>query len=306
MIKLSENDKKNFLSNGWFKTSLNLNKTQIYEYKNAALKMVNNAKKNNFSYGRIYFDYVTSYNLAAVEMPFNQEICDGKINEMFSQIKLGKAINFLLNSASCICLLNRLFCMGDYKYAGHMHQDTEKLNKRIQVMIYLKKESSFKILKKEYQSKIFIEMFKKDKIYSSPSFYLPIKYNDKYLHSIEAEEGDILFFDPAIAHQGVYDNSRLAFHMRFEKFENNNYEHSKNKDFDFKLIKDYDPRLDLKINKASFPKISRSNFFQRTLNTLNYYLPLINYLRYLKLKRNEYHKNLKFDIFDNTFYQKKY
>ena len=45
MIKLSENDKKNFLSNGWFKTSLNLNKTQIYEYKNAALKMVNNAKK---------------------------------------------------------------------------------------------------------------------------------------------------------------------------------------------------------------------------------------------------------------------
>ena len=94
--------------------------------------------------------------------------------------------------------------------------------------------------------------------------------------------------------------------MRFEKFENNNYEHSKNKDFDFKLIKDYDPRLDLKIKKAIFPKISRSNFFQRTLNTLNYYFPLINYLRYLKLKRNEYHKNLKFDILDNTFYQKKY
>ena len=50
-----------------------------------------------------------------------------------------------------------------------MHQDTEKLNKRIQVMIYLKKRVSFKILKKKYQSKIFIEMFK-DKIYSSPSF----------------------------------------------------------------------------------------------------------------------------------------
>ena len=50
------------------------------------LKMVNNAKKIIF-HGRIYFDY-NSYNSALRCLLIKNS--DGKINEMFSQIKLEK------------------------------------------------------------------------------------------------------------------------------------------------------------------------------------------------------------------------
>lgn len=303
MINLNQEEIKLFQQRGWLKTSLNLSNYEISLYSNAAKRIVKKAKKDKYKYGRVYFDYIFDFNLAAVEMPLNNKVCNEEIYNFFQKIKIGRAVNNLLKTDDSICLLNRLFCMGPYNYTGHMHKDTENENKRIQVMIYLKDESGFKIIEKDKEKELMQKMFGDNKLKTSPNFNLPLKFPETSLTSIDAKAGEILFFDPALSHQGIYNVSRLNFHMRFEKLENHRAIASAKKYYDYYDIKEYEKDFDILSNNAKFPKVSRQNLFRRTINTINYFFPIINFLRLVKLKKNKKYKNYTFNFLDNTFYQ---
>lgn len=305
MIKLLKKEINFYEKNGWVKTSLNLSENQLKTYQNSVNELINKAIKNKHKYRRIYFDYLFKFNIAAIELPLHKSICNKGVYDLFKKIKLGRNVNKLLKSKKCICLLNRLFTMKNYNYSGHMHQDHQLKKKRVQVMIYLNDEDGFRIFKKKYEHKI-KQIFFSKKLESSTNFYLPIKFEEKYLHTINAKAGEILFFDPAIPHQGIYKNNRMVFHLRFDEFKE--HLHKKfylDKNLDFINRKEYDPNLDLDKSNIDFPKANRSKFFIRILNTINYFFPILNLIRLFKLRRNfQFNKN-KFDVFSNTFYQKK-
>ena len=46
-----------------------------------------------------------------------------------------------------------------------------------------------------------------------------------------------------------------------------------------------------------------ANERNKSLNTINYYFPIVNFLRLAKLKKNKEYKNYKFNFLDNTLYQ---
>ena len=303
MINLNQEEIKLFQQRGWLKTSLNLSNSEISLYSKAAKQIVKKAKKDKYPYGRVYFDYIFDFNLAAVELPLNNKVCNEEIYNFFQKIKIGCAVNKLLKTEDSICLLNRLFCMGPYNYTGHMHKDTENENKRIQVMIYLKDESGFKIIEKDKEKNLMLKMFGDNKLKTSPNFTLPLKFPETNLSSIDEKAGEILFFDPALSHQGVYKGSRLNFHMRFEKLENHRDVASNKKYFDYHDIKEYEKDFDITSKNIKFPKVLRQNLLRRTVNTINYYFPIVNFLRLAKLKKNKEYKNYKFNFLDNTLYQ---
>ena len=305
MISL-KNDQINFFKkHGWVKSSLGLNSSEIAEYRNATLNLVKKAKEINYPYKRIYHDYLLDFNLAAIECPLNKSICDTRLYDLFRKIKLGNSVKNLMGWRETFCSLIRLFCMGNYNYEGDWHQDSTKENQGIQICIYLKDESGFRIIKKDKENEIFNSFFGRDR---QPLFTsLPLKIPDEYFSSISAKAGDVLFFDPTLLHQGFCEKSRLQFHMRFKDVTTfDPYEVTDNdKDiFDFKMIKSYEINLDIKNKKLNFPQQKQRALLYRCFNSINYYIPFLNFHRYLKLKKIHKENGLRFDLFANTFYQK--
>lgn len=300
MIQLQKQEIEFFRKNGWVKTKLNLSQSELKIYQCSVYELIKKAIKIKHKYKRIYFDYLFKFNIAAIELPLNKSICNEKVYEFFKKIKLGIATNKLLKSNKCICLLNRLFTMNGYNYSGHMHQDHLEKEKRIQVMVYLKDEHGFKIFKKKYE-----KMYLNEGLKTSPNFYLPIKFNEEYLDTIDAKAGEVLFFDPAIPHQGLYKNNRMVFHLRFDEFKEHLHKrYYQDKNLDFVLREEYNPDLDLKKSNVDFPQTNRSKLSLRIINTINYFFPIYNLIRLIKLKNNIKYKDNSFDLFSNTFYQK--
>ena len=91
--------------------------------------------------------------------------------------------------------------------------------------------------------------------------------------------------------------------MRFEKLENHRDVASNKKYFDYHDIKEYEKDFDITSKNIKFPKVLRQNLLRRTVNTINYYFPIVNFLRLAKLKKNKEYKNYKFNFLDNTLYQ---
>ena len=76
-------------------------------------------KKINYKPGRIYYDYIQSFNLVAVEAPLNKLVCNNEVLTFFQKLELGNAVNKIMGWENSICTLIRLFCMGNYNYSGH-------------------------------------------------------------------------------------------------------------------------------------------------------------------------------------------
>ena len=304
MVNLTPKQKKFFRTNGWVKTSLGLSIKEISEYQNSALNLVKKAKKTHYPYRRIYNDFLFDFNLAAVECPLNKSVCDPRLYSLFKKIELGKCVNDIMGWKDAACSLIRLFCMENYNYTGHWHFDMINRNKCIQVGIYLKDEQGFRILKKNKEKEVLNLLFEKNEPSYNPS--LPYKIFDEYFTSIDAKAGEILFFEPSILHQGVYSTSRLQFHMRLENlatFDLNEITDFDNDNFDFKTLKEYNINVDIKNNILNFPQEKRISILRRFVNSINYFVPILNLTRYLRLKKIHKNKKLSFDFFSNTFYQ---
>ena len=119
------------------------------------------AIKNDYKARRIYFDHLLTNNLAAIELPFNKNICNQNIKSLFIQSKIGSLVKTLMGWEKPCCDLARLFCMGDFKYRTMWHRDYDADLRKIHlnsnsrdiilVGIYLLPQKGFLILKKEYE-----------------------------------------------------------------------------------------------------------------------------------------------------------
>ena len=217
MIKLNSSDISHYKDKGWVLLNCGLSAEQIQKYAEHVKLIIKKAKINNYKFGRIYFDYLFDYNLAAVEAPLNRSICGSDVINFFSELEIGGAINSLMGWKNSVCSLIRLFCMGQYNYSGHWHQDNVITGKTVQVSIIFKDEKGFKIIKKNSDKKNLNEEIINNISQNFTKFKLPVTLDEKYYDVIDVKKGDVILFEPYLLHKGSYNNSRLQFHMRFEE-----------------------------------------------------------------------------------------
>jgi hypothetical protein len=318
MSDISEAEKLHFHEKGWVSVPLSLSSDQIKIYFAAAKLMRAKAITDQYGPGRVYFDYLNDFNLAAIECPFNHKICAKEIKDLFIQIRLGSMIRSLMSWSDIYCSLARLFCMGDYNYRGNWHRDFEndKMNypiNRVQVAIYLENQQGFRYLKKEFDlggARTLIPSFNdSDQI---QQFTYPLSPPSYTFDVLDGNEGSVLFFDPRGFHQGSNFTRRTDFHMRFENAEHLPSERAllKNSFQDFELHDYLHSAYDIEsphtkiISDLGVAK--RQPLKSRFYNHLNYKSGLFNIYKTFHLRKKLTTSVQRFGVPDltaNTFFQ---
>tara|TARA_B100000795_G_scaffold178809_1_gene135278 strand:+ start:738 stop:1673 length:936 start_codon:yes stop_codon:yes gene_type:complete len=306
MIIIDSKTIKHYKDNGWCILKSGFSNAELLNYQKKVFEIEKRAKKINFKLGRVYYDYIYSFNLGAVEAPLNQIVCNNEVLEFFHKVKIGDAVKKIMNWDNTICSLMRLFCMSNYNYSGHWHKDTIIDNidagedTAMQASIIFNDECGFKIIKKEYKHE-FSNYFEKLRL-QTPKNLLPTLLNKKYYHTLDVKLGDIILFEPFLLHKGSSNNKRLQFHMRFQNFDKeNNLNVFKPENFDFSFTDEYNftKSEDEIIGIHGF---QRSSIYRRLKNSINYYFPLSNFKSYLKQKKD---LRFKYEFFSNTAFQGK-
>ena len=310
MINLKNEDIENYKKKGWCIVKTGIKYEDLLEYKKNVQEIVNKSVKTGYRPGRIYFDYINSFNLAAVEAPLNNLVCNEQVLDFFKKLNLGNAVKKIMGWDQTICKLIRLFCMGNHNYSGQWHQDIDMPNQSCQVSIIFENENGFKIINKKNRYLFFDEnsFYNKNnrgnlKLHSKKNF-LPIVLNEKNCEKLNVSIGDIVFFEPHLLHKGSCNNNRLQFHMRFKDFnilKEKTFFKSDNIDFYFDEIYNFSHSENKIVN--FLPKVQRSTIFRRFRNSANYYFPIMNFIHYLKQKKED--KNFQYELFANTAYQDK-
>ena len=284
--------------------------------------------KNDYKPRRIYYDHLISNNKAAIELPFNKEICNLNIKNFFKEARIGSLVKTLMGWENTFCDLARLFCMGNYKYRGNWHRDYSGDLKTIQydsnlrdvvlAGIYLLPQRGFRLLKKNYEfngAKSIVKNHKIDRAIRSYPF--PLSPPTDSYYEINGTIGTALLFDPLLLHQGSNFSSRLDFHMKFcnstnKVFKKNNFQ-------DFSVIdilsENFElPLIDLNskdINLKSIPYnyTKRSTIFQKLSNSIDYRTCLKKFLKIKALKNHKNYNLIKsqgweLDFFSNTIFQR--
>ncbi len=317
-MKILKEHINEFRENGCTLIDMGLNIKEINKYRNAIEDLRDKAIQIQYPLRRCYYPHISTDNIAAIESPFNKLISNDLIKELFMQIRLGQAIKDLMNWENVYLHLARLFTMRKYKYLGDWHRDYGAWDgdiagmETIQVGIYLKDQSGFRIVKPKFDKWGDSEdRIRKDE---APRSCLPFKLPKSHYTEINGKPGYILFFAPGLMHQGNSNFDRLDFHLRFSKSENisnlnkNDYYFEKNINYlDFKLPSFYADNFDIAEDRNS-PRAYKINKKTRLINSLNYYTGSINIIRYLKYRlqnRISYDKPWTgVNLFSNTIFQK--
>ena len=312
-MKIKSTHKEEFKKKGWTMVDMGLSSSEINMYKNALIKLREKAYNINYPLKRYYYPHITNDNIAAIESPFNKLIINKEIKSLFRSIKLGEAIQELMEWNDVYLQLVRLFTMKKYKYLGNWHCDFKDWDgdlfnmKTVQVAIYLQNQSGFRIVKPNYdlssKSKEAITEF-------NDNPHLPLTLSKEKYFEIEGKAGTILFFAPGMLHQGNSHQDRLDFHFRFasnigKKNELNYLDKSKSF-FDFHIPDYYDENFDINQDKYS-PRNESGSIKLKLINSCNYYtccLNLLIHLKYLMMNKNKIKKPWSVDLLANTIFQK--
>ena len=324
--RITPENKFEFNKRGWTLIDLKLSEESILNAQDGLRNMRKESIKNDYSPRRIYFDHLISNNKAAIELPFNNLICNLKIKNFFKEAGIGSLVKTLMGWENTCCDLARLFCMGDFKYRGNWHRDYDTELKRIHydsnlrdvvlVGIYLFPQRGFRLLKKEYEfngAKSIVKDFKTDRAIRFFPYPLSPPINSYY--EIDGTIGKALLFDPLLLHQGSNFSSRLDFHMKFCKSTNKDYKKNEFQDFSVIDILSENYKLPLgdnhtkDINLKSIPFTKRSTFVQRLSNSIDYRTCLRKFLKINGVKNHKDYDLIKLqgwdlDFFSNTIFQK--
>ena len=81
--RISQENKLQFKKKGWTLIDLKLPKECLNNAISGLKIMKHISIRDDFKPRRIYYDHLFTNNLAAIELPFNQNICNEKIKDFF-------------------------------------------------------------------------------------------------------------------------------------------------------------------------------------------------------------------------------
>ena len=94
--RISKENKRQFDNNGWTLVDLKLSKESINNALSGLMEMKKSSIQKDYKPRRIYYDHLISNNLAAIELPFNKEICNENVRNFFIEAKIGSLIKELM------------------------------------------------------------------------------------------------------------------------------------------------------------------------------------------------------------------
>ena len=328
--RVKEYNKKEFDSRGWTVINLGLNINEIERYQKSLIEIRRKLLGLNVAPRRVYYDHLSRFNMAAIELPFNSICIDENIIELFNKIKLGSLVCTLMNWEKAKSNLARLFCMNNYNYRGRWHRDFDNISAiqspsschdLIIAALYLFEQSGFRVLKKEYDlggRKSLIVNEEMDNLICNHN--MPISPPSYSYDVLKAPAGSVIFINPLLLHQGTNYGSRLDYHILFNQ--DNDIDSCKNyfQDFTVKsfLLKEYKFLQDLEgfgrtyrsISHKEIPFAGREKISTRFLNSINYRLPILNIYQQYKYFYKSFGKignkklNWEPELLSNTMWQR--
>ena len=82
--RISKENKRQFKNNGWTLVDLGLSNESIKNALEGLRDMKKSSIKKDHKPRRIYYDHLFSNNLSAIEIPFNESICNINIHNLTS------------------------------------------------------------------------------------------------------------------------------------------------------------------------------------------------------------------------------
>ena len=317
MINIKKCHIDHFKKHGWVNVSMGFENKFLDDCILSLQRMRQKAISECYPARRIYHDHLFTLNLAAIEMPFHLSICDPLIKVAFSKMQLGKAVNHLMSWKNSHCSLARLFTMGNFKYRGNWHRDDDYWNGKVyqqsmvQVGLYFEDQNGFKIFKPEYDFKGSKSIIKHNRcVPHRDTNNIPLDISDKYINIVGGKKGSVLFFCPGLMHQGSSKKRRLDFHMRFtESKKEDRRLLSKNLYQDFKVANYLHETTSIAemIKQKKIPSQPRPIAIRRLINTVNYILPALNFVKLSKdliFFKGLAYRHWRKDYLANTIFQK--
>jgi len=300
MINFNENIF--FKEKGYFIFKKFLTDDQINIFLNQTKNVVIKSETGEWPFLSVYNDYVhfrNKINIFGINYPLNS-FFDTKLFDIFNIYNYSSEILKFTGWESLRTTLIRLHVFNkNYNYYGAWHRDDINYPSpnSIQSVLYLSNEKGFRIVPK-------------DKIQKLPKYNIKISgesknpiYETKELpnilyEEIEANAGDLLFFESGLLHQGICKGNRLHFHLRHER--SNEILKSDNK---LNFVNVYLPNYPFEKIEKIYPKylIKRdfSNKVKRALRLAQYFLPRLKCLINNISRKSLFKEN----IFKNTYWQ---
>ena len=101
--RISQENKLQFKKKGWTLIDLKLPKECLNNAISGLKIMKHISIRDDFKPRRIYYDHLFTNNLAAIELPFNQNICNEKIKDFFVEAKIGSLVRALMDWNNPCC-----------------------------------------------------------------------------------------------------------------------------------------------------------------------------------------------------------
>ena len=302
-MKINENYKKNLKKDGYVIVKKFLPKKKLNLILKNCKIIDNIAREGKWPFLSVYNDFPhfnKKINIFGINYPLNYNL-DKTLFSQINRIEYSKLIKKITGWKNFATTLIRLHSFKNfYNYYGGWHRDDKSYPSpnSIQSVLYLKNEAGFRIIPKynlKKLTKFGIKLTGETK---------NKKYSDKELpknlyKTIVAEEGDLLFFESGLLHQGYCLSERLHFHMRHEKIKK--IKLSKHNKMNF--VKEYLPDTPIDELKKLFPEFTVKKAFKyrtkRAVSFVQYFFPR------LKVIANNFKSksNLKENFFKNTIWQ---
>lgn len=172
----------------------------VAQFATEATTLAKRARRGELGDIRIYDDYPKIFgglNVSGIERPlehlpsFSAWLRTGELREVLEETI----------RESVVCTLIRLHLNNRFKWRGFWHQDSDKIGQSVVVVIYLNREKGFRLLgKNDVNPRLSVDKY----------------CTDEREVTIDAEPGDVLFFDGALWHRGHSVAPRMHLHLKFE------------------------------------------------------------------------------------------
>jgi len=305
---------------GWVSVPLGLDESELHEALRGVSLLKNRSEAIDYKFRRTYFPSLLVKNTAAVEAPFNASVNNRLVRSFFEKIKLGSAVKALLGWDETFLVLARLFTMSSRNYLGNWHRDFESgiwdgnldSLSSIQIAIYLQDQPGFRIIKRNND----FNGIDPKVSYNLPRCPLPLLLNPNVYDEVPGKAGTAVFFAPGLAHQGHSITSRLDFHMRFSRREDDVVARMSYKREDFVLDKSYDFYLHKDLSESAnpneiitIPRHHKPQVLKKVIYDLNYFFPVYNLYKKLMMRGfaqdQSGDKVIRVSTLGNTLYQER-
>jgi len=296
-------DSNFFAKKGYVLIKQFLTQHELKEISRETEQIINKSRKGDWPFVRVYNDYPYfsgNMNIFGTDFPLNNKL-NKNIYFLINNLKISIFIKKLTKWNGFKTPLVRLHSFNKfYNYQGMWHRDHESYPSplSIQSVLYLKKESALRIVPKDKNMLLDeVGLSSSKQTNGLNEQYMNLKKN--LYETINADAGDLLFFESALLHQGSCKAERAHFIFRHDKHDNIRTDNDNILNLDEMFLSNFLLDEIKEKGKVYKKKMSLKFRLKRLRSFILYFFP-----RFKSIYRNFFvNKKKKESIFHSTIFQ---